>query len=246
LERKRKPEEEISKASTSSAEADAAASSSSASVNLTTSESNDPQTKKVQRLNKFNDLWLNEPNSSSWLCKNSNMKDGNDLANCILCSTAIRKKSLEIQNVPKISAYLPVKDLEINVRKAELKLAGALAANNILISFMDTWGPICKDIFPDSTIAKNTNLHRTKATDILKNVLGNTFVEDINEKLRTEKNFFSLIMDEMTDQSSIRQCCFTVVVYDGKTNKVEHLFLDMVEVSSGTATGLYDCLNQMP
>ncbi|KAG5880461.1 hypothetical protein JTB14_000566 [Gonioctena quinquepunctata] len=38
---------------------------------------------------------------------------------------------------------------------------------------------------------------------------------------------------------------FTAVVYDENTNKVEHLFLDMVEVSSGTATGLYDCLNQM-
>ncbi|KAF2886348.1 hypothetical protein ILUMI_19826 [Ignelater luminosus] len=52
-------------------------------------------------------------------------------------------------------------------------------------------------------------------------------------------------MNETTDQSSIKQCCFTAVVYVSKTNNVEHLFLDMVEVSSGTATGLYECLNQM-
>ncbi|CAG4942601.1 unnamed protein product [Parnassius apollo] len=52
-------------------------------------------------------------------------------------------------------------------------------------------------------------------------------------------------MDETTDQSSLKQCCFTAVVYDENTNKVEHLFLDMVELSSGTAKGLYDCLHQM-
>ncbi|KAF2892672.1 hypothetical protein ILUMI_13499 [Ignelater luminosus] len=164
IERKRKPKEEISEASIFSVEADAAPSSSSASVSLATSELNDPQTKKVKRLNKFNDLWLNEPNFSSWLCKDSNMKDGNDLAN--------------------------LKDLEINVQKAELKLARALAKNYIPISFMDTLGPLCKDILPDSTIAKNTNLHRTKATAILKNVLGDTFVEDINEEFRTGKTSF--------------------------------------------------------
>ncbi|CAG5003156.1 unnamed protein product [Parnassius apollo] len=236
-------------------------SSSLTSVGLATSESNNPQTKKIKRLNKFNDLWLQEPNFLSWLCKDSKMKDGNDLAHCMLCSVSIiahksdlirhmnsdrhKKKSLEIQNIPKISNYLPVMDLEINVRKAELKLAGALAENNIPISFSDILGPICKEIFADSVIAKNMNLHRTKATAIINNVLGNTFLEDIYEKLRGEKIFFSLIMDETTDQSSLKQCCFTAVVYDENTNKVEHLFLDMVELSSGTAKGLYDCLHQM-
>lgn len=174
------------------------------SVDLMTCESNSTQILKIKRLNKFNDLWLKEPNFSSWLCKDTNMRDGNDLANCKLCSVSIlahksdlirhmnserhKKKVSEIKNVPKISTYLPVTDLDINVRKAELKLAGAMAENNIPISFMDTLGPLCKDIFSDSAIAKNTNLHRTKATAILKNVLGNTFLEDINQKLRTEKN----------------------------------------------------------
>ncbi|XP_069964757.1 uncharacterized protein [Bactrocera oleae] len=256
LKRKRESGLELSEASTSSTEGNAAPISSLTSVNLTTSESNSTQILKMKRLNKFNDLWLNEPNFSSWLCKNSNMRDGNDLANCKLCSVSNlahksdlirhinserhKKKVSEVKNIPKLSTYLPVTDLDINFRKAELKLDGALAENNIPISFMDTLGPLCKDIFSDSAIAKNTNLHRTKATAILKNVL-----EDINQKLRTEKNFFSLIIDETTDQSSLKQCCFTAVIYDENTNRVEHLFWDMVEVSSGTAAGLYDCLKQM-
>ncbi|CAG5006021.1 unnamed protein product [Parnassius apollo] len=264
LERKRKPEKETSEASTSSIEVEYAVpipSSSLTSVGLATSESNNPQTKKIKRLNKFNDLWLQEPNFLSWLCKDSKMKDGNDLAHCMLCSVSIiahksdlirhmnsdrhKKKSLEIQNIPKISNYLPVMDLEINVRKAELKLAEALAENNIPISFSDILGPLCKEIFADSVIAKNMNLHRTKATAIINNVLGNTFLEDIYEKLRGEKIFFSLIMDETTDQSSLKQCCFTAVVYDENTNKVEHLFLDMVELSSGTAKGLRSSQRQL-
>ncbi|KAG5880462.1 hypothetical protein JTB14_000567 [Gonioctena quinquepunctata] len=90
LERKRKPEEEISEASTSRTEALAVPSSSSDSVGLATiSEPNNPQIKKLKRLNKFNDLWLKEPKFSSWLCKDSNMRDGNELAKCLLCSVAI-------------------------------------------------------------------------------------------------------------------------------------------------------------
>ncbi|KAJ8930422.1 hypothetical protein NQ314_016748 [Rhamnusium bicolor] len=113
------------------------------------------------------------------------------------------------------------------------------------LRFIDTLGALCTNIFPDSTIAKGINLHRTKATTILKNVLGNSFLEDINDTLGVEGNFFSLVMDETTDQSTIKQCCFTEIMYNNENNKVETVFLDMVEVESGTASGLHECLKDM-
>ncbi|KAJ8930181.1 hypothetical protein NQ314_017045, partial [Rhamnusium bicolor] len=128
---------------------------------------------------------------------------------------------------------------------AELKLTGLLAEHNVSLRFIDTLGALCTNIFPNSTIAKGINLHRTKATTILKNVLGNSFLEDINDTLGAEGNFFSLVMDETTDQSTIKQCCFTAIMYNNENNKVETVFLDMVEVESGTASGLHECLKDM-
>lgn len=264
IERKRVPVKETTEASTSGAETNTSSKPNPFQLTLASSDSSEssyPPKKKVKRLNKFNSSWLEEPDFSSWLQKDLKMKDGHELAHCTLCSVSIiahksdlirhlnsdrhKKKSLESKTIPKISNFLPATALDEKVRTAELKLVGALAEHSIPLSFMDTLGPLCRNIFSDSAIAKNTNLHRTKATAIVKNVLGNTFMEEVNEKLRTKGNFFSLIMDETTDQSSKKQCCFTAIVYNEETNKVEHLFLDMVEISSGTASGLYDCLKQM-
>lgn len=52
-------------------------------------------------------------------------------------------------------------------------------------------------------------------------------------------------MDETTDQSTLKQCCFTAIVYDHEINKVQTVFLDMVEVASGTASGLHSCLKEV-
>lgn len=138
--------------------------------------------KKVKRFNKFNPFWLEESNFSSWLQKDSKTKDGHDLAKCVFCSVSIiahksdlirhlnsdrhKNKTLESSKLQKISIFLPATALDEKVRTAELKLVGALAEHNIPLSFMDTLGLLCKNIFSDSAIANNTNLHRTKATAI--------------------------------------------------------------------------------
>ncbi|KAJ8963505.1 hypothetical protein NQ314_005584 [Rhamnusium bicolor] len=203
-----------------------------------------------------------KPDFAGWLRKdNKNTKDGHELALCLVCSASIiahksdiirhmkserhRNKSSEIQGVQKISEFILPTNLQKNIRTAELKLTGLLAEHNVPLRFIDTLDALCTNIFPDSTIAKGINLHRTKATTILKNVLGNSFLEDINDTLGVEGNFFSLVMDETTDQSTIKQCCFTAIMYNNENNKVETVFLDMVEVESGTASGLHECLKDM-
>lgn len=79
----------------------------------------------------------------------------NDLANCRLCSVSViehvsdlirhefRPSQEIILKIPKNTNVLNPsdKDLEIYVRRAELKLAGALPENNIPISFMDIMVP---------------------------------------------------------------------------------------------------------
>ncbi|KAJ8970481.1 hypothetical protein NQ314_001210 [Rhamnusium bicolor] len=251
---KRKPENNIE---------DPCTSSSSSLKSTSKTEFEGPKVKKSKRFNKFNELWLKEPDFAGWLRKdNKNTKDGHELALCLVCSASFiahksdiirhmkserhRNKSSEIQGVQKMSEFILPINLQKNIRTAELKLTGLLAEHNVPLRFIDTLGALCTNIFPDSTIAKGINLHRTKATTILKNVLGNSFLEDINDTLGVEGNFFSLVMDETTDQSStIKQCCFTAIMYNNENNKVETVFLDMVEVESGTASGLHECLKDM-
>ncbi|XP_025411758.1 uncharacterized protein LOC112684435 [Sipha flava] len=56
---------------------------------------------------------------------------------------------------------------------------------------------ICKVAFDDSKIASGINLGRTKATSIVKNVIGKNHSEEIANILKS--TYFSVIIDESTD-----------------------------------------------
>ncbi|KAG5867140.1 hypothetical protein JTB14_011347 [Gonioctena quinquepunctata] len=58
--------------------------------------------------------------------------------------------------------------LEIKKKRAEIKLAGLSATNNLPFSLMDVLTPLCKDIFPDSKIAQESALQRTEATHVVR------------------------------------------------------------------------------
>ncbi|CAG9814615.1 unnamed protein product [Phaedon cochleariae] len=62
-------------------------------------------------------------------------------------------------------------------KKAETKLAGLLATNNLPFSLMDVLTPLCKDIFPDSKIAQELALQRTKATQIVRKSIAVSYKE---------------------------------------------------------------------
>lgn len=64
---------------------------------------------------------------------------------------------------------------------------------------METLSPLCANLFPDSKIAKAISMKRTKAPEMMKNGLGQTFKTDLLTILRRKGTFFSIIMDETTD-----------------------------------------------
>lgn len=89
------------------------------------------------------------------------------------------------------------------IKRAEIKCAGLIAANNLPFSLMDSLAPLCKDLFPDSKIAQGLGMKRVKTTHIVKNSLGTTFLELLHNNLREPGNYFSLIKDETTDKGTI-------------------------------------------
>lgn len=172
--------------------------------------------------------------------KRPKTKGGNDLAHCQICDQSMTAHKTEIVRHSKsirhltlskqISSNLNLSQIlsknvtNLDVQKADVKLTGLLAENNLPFSLMDTLVPICKNIFPDSQIAKEMMTKRIKATAIMKHALSSSFHEQLCHKLCVPGTFFSLIMDETTDQSSVKQCAQAVIFFDNEFSEVETCF----------------------
>lgn len=101
--------------------------------------------------------------------------------------------------------------------------------------------PPIANICPDSKIAQKMSMGRTKATAVVNQILGAHFMKNTAKYLKAPGNFFSVIMDETTDQGSIKQCAITVIYMDNE-NTIQSIFIDMVEMPSGIADDLFQGL----
>lgn len=63
---------------------------------------------------------------------------------------------------------------------------------------------------------------RTKCKALVKNVIGQSFKEEIIEKLKVNK--FSVLIDESTDISSTKTMCIVTRFFDSSLNKVVSVF----------------------
>ena len=214
---------------------------------------------KSKRFNKFYDGWLQMEEFKGWLEKTNKMRGNDELAYCKICDCTLTAHKSEIKrhgnstkHKRKQQKMEPTKNIEKAIKKcqttddikrAEMKLAALIVEKDLPFYIMDCLIPLCKDVFHDSKIAKRLSSKRTKTTQIIKKAVGNNFLEKLYSKLKQEGHFFSIIMDETTDQSSIKQCALTVIFMD-EDSEIKTRFFDMFEVKSGTANSLYDGLKQ--
>jgi len=73
---------------------------------------------------------------------------------------------------------------------------------------MDHLSDLLKEIFPDSKIAHEINLKRTKTTAIIKNVIGVSHKDNLAAQLMKCK--FSILTDESTDIGTVKTSCVVV------------------------------------
>ncbi|KAF0708193.1 Uncharacterized protein FWK35_00037401 [Aphis craccivora] len=213
--------------------------------------------KKNKVVRRFNEKWSQMSEFKNWLIKKVDII-GKDVAFCKVCCsmlsthvTELKRHALSakhLQNSKQIVQQTPVSQvfqtstLTKQTRIAELKLTALFASNNLSFSLSDTLTPLLSNIFSDSKIAKNLSLKRTKTTAIMKNVLGNTFFNELCQSLKQPGCFYSIIMDESTDISEVKQCALVIIFFDTESMLLKTQFLDMVETSSGTADHLPDIL----
>lgn len=223
--------------------------------NIDSSFDEAPPEKKKKQMYHFNEKWLVDISFKNWISKRE-QETGSFTAFCKICNCNIlnhrpalvkhQNTTKHKQNVTAISkttsideAFKPKKEEELK-KRAEIKLCAFLAEHNLPLMLSDALVPFLANTFPDSAIIKSVNLGRTKATNIVKTVLGPILTEELVSKLK--KTTFSIIMDETTDISVKKQCALAVIFFDEDEFLVHTQFLDIYEVTSGKAKDLTDAL----
>ena len=122
-------------------------------------------------------------------------------------------------------------------------MVGFLAEHNLPIAVADHIGPLVKDIFPNSKIAKGYQCARTKATCILNGAIR----PDLQVELITEmkKSCFSISTDGSNDQSLEKMNPVTVRLFDINQHKIVTKFLGMCLSKSSTAVGIFSLIDEV-
>lgn len=104
-------------------------------------------------------------------------------------------------------------------------MANLLVQHNIPIAVADHLGPMMKDVFPDSAIAKGYASARTKTTCIINGCLGPHFKTLLVEAMKSGP--FSIAIDGSNDSGLEKMNPLTVRLVDSGSGKVATYLLDM-------------------
>ena len=122
-------------------------------------------------------------------------------------------------------------------------MTGFIAEHNIPLAVADHLGPLFKDIFPDSKIAKNYACGKTKSTCILNQAIKPDLQSSLLEHIKN--NYFSISTDGSNDQGLSKMNPVTVRLFDINQHKVVTQFLDMCLSTSSTADGIFTSIDNV-
>lgn len=159
----------------------------------------------------FRKEWLQETKFKGWL---KEVCGDNTKAKCIACGVTLNcgkselikhnngknhaKKVRSLNNQSCLSSFLDSQKTEREknriheerVKNAEIKLSLFFAEHNVAVHVVDHLVPLLQEIFLDSSTLKDVQLHRTKCTTIVTNVIGKSIQSNL---INTLKNVRTLI-----------------------------------------------------
>ncbi|CAG5046128.1 unnamed protein product [Parnassius apollo] len=100
---------------------------------------------------------------------------------------------------------------------------------------VDHLSELCKYRFVDSKYS-DIKLHRTKCTNIIKNVLAPHFIQEIVTDLGDQE--YSLLIDESTDILVLKMLGVSIRYFSRSLKKIISTFLGLVEIEDGTAVSI--------
>lgn len=204
--------------------------------------------KRKRYKQKFRDEWLLNKEYCDWL-----RKDNRDLlkATCNVCNVSFSAEisvikrhqngNKHINNLKRCSASTSKKQQSIVsafkstpttekqlVKTSEIKLAAFVAEHKISHNVMDHLADLLPKLCPDSQIAKDIRLKRTKVQVVINNCIGKTEKENLISDLKSQK--FSMLIDESTDIAVVKTIAVVVRYYDPMNKKVISRFWDLIQL----------------
>ena len=121
-----------------------------------------------------------------------------------------------------------------------------LTANYIPLAFADKLNTPLPNIFPDSNIAKECKMGKTKASCILNGSLAPHFLQETVQIMKND--FYSSSTDGSNDTGLEKMNSLTVRLYDSSKSRVDTGFLDMWCTSGqnlGTAATVFQKIDDV-
>jgi len=114
---------------------------------------------------------------------------------------------------------------------------------------MDHLTELIKSLDPSSEILKNLHMHRTKTTAVMKHVIGKCHKEYLDCLKNTK---FSILTDESTDISCIKQACIVVRYFNKDMSRIVSHFFELSNIfetndykkaqEGATGKNVYGCI----
>ena len=143
-----------------------------------------------------------------------------------------------LRNQPTLNlATSSTSTLQYDTSKADVLAAKFIVEHNLPISVSDHMGPLFRQMFPDSDIAKNYASAHTKTNCIINDAIAPPMQEDLVSTMKYQP--YSLAIDGSSDNNLEKMNPLTVRVFDINTHKVEGRFLDMCSTTASTAQAIY-------
>ena len=124
----------------------------------------------------------------------------------------------------------------------EVKLCAFIAQHNLPLSLSQDMVELLRSLFPNDTALRNIKLGKQKATNIVRQVLGFDYLKELVSLLRCR--FFSVIIDEATDQSTEKQLAIVATFFDMEKFEMQYWLVDMLETEDGSAKGVYSKMKE--
>ena len=118
---------------------------------------------------------------------------------------------------------------------AEIRTAVFIAKHTTFLA-VDHLMLLLPSVFPDSTIAANLRMHRTKCTGLITNLISPCLFKELIEDVGT--SFFSLIVDESTDVSQKKMFALCIGYYSVSTQSIRTTFLKMINLGPSATSDI--------
>lgn len=177
-------------------------------------------------------------------------------AHCKFCKCDLTAKYVDLVNHSKTNKHIQAAEPFSSLRQKKLNFTeqshSSSAAEGSIAHFLcvhsaiascDHLSEMCKHYFKDSEGARNIRMHRTKCSEMIKNVLGSHFNSELLRDIWNRK--YSLLLDESNDISVNKLLGIGIIYFSNEHGRTLSSFLTLAKLETCDADGIVNSLKNV-